>query len=31
MAGMVEDIVAGVIAVALIAYLLYALIRPDRF
>jgi K+-transporting ATPase KdpF subunit len=26
-----EDIVAAVVGLALVAYLLYALVRPDRF
>ncbi|WP_265444574.1 K(+)-transporting ATPase subunit F [Flexivirga meconopsidis] len=29
--GMAEYLVAGVIALALLAYLVYALIRPDKF
>jgi K+-transporting ATPase KdpF subunit len=29
--GVTEDLVAAVIAIALIAYLVYALARPDRF
>ncbi|RNI21445.1 K(+)-transporting ATPase subunit F [Flexivirga caeni] len=28
---MTEYLVAGIIAVALLAYLVYALIRPDKF
>ncbi|MBK8867510.1 MAG: K(+)-transporting ATPase subunit F [Dermatophilaceae bacterium] len=28
---MVEDIVAAVLGLSLIGYLLYALVRPDRF
>jgi len=27
----IDNIVAGIIALALIAYLVYALVRPDRF
>lgn len=27
----IENIVAGVLAVALLAYLTYALVRPERF
>jgi len=27
----IENIVAGVVALALVAYLVYALVRPDRF
>jgi K+-transporting ATPase KdpF subunit len=27
----IENLVAGVIGLALLAYLLYALVRPDRF
>jgi len=26
-----ENIVAGLVALALVAYLVYALVRPDRF
>ena len=29
--GMWEDITAAVVALALVVYLLYALVRPDRF
>jgi K+-transporting ATPase KdpF subunit len=29
--SMFEDIVAAVVGLALVAYLLYALVRPDRF
>jgi K+-transporting ATPase KdpF subunit len=29
--GMWEDIAAVVVGLALVAYLLYALVRPDRF
>ncbi|WP_220093604.1 K(+)-transporting ATPase subunit F [Flexivirga caeni] len=29
--AMTEYLVAGIIAVALLAYLVYALIRPDKF
>ncbi|WP_141789832.1 K(+)-transporting ATPase subunit F [Oryzihumus leptocrescens] len=28
---MTENLIAGLIAVALIVYLVYALIRPDKF
>ncbi|WP_407068279.1 K(+)-transporting ATPase subunit F [Lapillicoccus sp.] len=28
---MIENIVAGLLALALIGYLVYALVRPDRF
>jgi len=27
----IENIVAGLVALALVAYLVYALVRPDRF
>ncbi|WP_295695751.1 K(+)-transporting ATPase subunit F [Lapillicoccus sp.] len=27
----IENIVAGIIALALIGYLVYALVKPDRF
>jgi K+-transporting ATPase KdpF subunit len=29
--SMFEDIVAAVVGLALVGYLLYALVRPDRF
>ena len=29
--GMWEDIVAAAVGLALVVYLLYALVRPDRF
>ena len=29
--GVIENIVAGLVALALVAYLVYALVRPDRF
>ncbi len=29
--GMWEDIIAAAVGLALVAYLLYALVRPDRF
>ena len=29
--GMFEDLVAAAVGLALVAYLLYALVRPDRF
>jgi K+-transporting ATPase KdpF subunit len=29
--GMWEDITAAVVGLALVGYLLYALVRPDRF
>ncbi len=29
--GVIENIVAGVVALGLIGYLVYALIKPDRF
>lgn len=29
--GMIENVVAGLIGLFLIGYLLYALVRPDRF
>ncbi|MDQ2783276.1 MAG: K(+)-transporting ATPase subunit F [Actinomycetota bacterium] len=28
---MIENIVAGLLALALIGYLVYALVKPDRF
>jgi len=27
----IENLVAGLVALALVAYLVYALVRPDRF
>ncbi len=29
--GVIENIVAGLVAVALVGYLVYALVKPDRF
>lgn len=29
--GMLEDLIAAVVGLALVVYLLYALVRPDRF
>ena len=29
--GMFEDLIAAAMGLALVAYLLYALVRPDRF
>ena len=29
--GMFEDLIAAVVGLALVVYLLYALVRPDRF
>ena len=29
--GVIENIVAGLVALGLVAYLVYALVRPDRF
>ena len=29
--GMFEDLIAAVVGLALVGYLLYALVRPDRF
>jgi len=27
----IENVIAGVVGLALVAYLVYALVRPDRF
>jgi K+-transporting ATPase KdpF subunit len=29
--SVIEDLIAGLVAAALIAYLVYALVRPDKF